>query len=217
MTIVEPELGPAMPGWRLGWGLQEMTLRLLSGDVTSRHFVRSPDAIAGFVDLRALFFGADVRAALNGDVVQFHASYLEDCPIAPDSVDLATSRSVLEHITEIDRCFSAFGTIVRPGGLMCHHVDLSAHDAGDPFAFYYAADVGGGRRRPDDLNGLRLSDYVAGFAAHGFEVEVVERTILHDYPLDRRRLTPRFRGYAEEDLRCRRAVIVARKRRAAGA
>lgn len=216
VSVVEPEIGTAMPDWQLGWGLQEMVLRLLSGDVTSRHFVRSPDAAGGFVDLRRLFFGTDVRAALNADVVRLYAAYLEDCPIAPNSVDLVTSRSVLEHITEIERCFSAFGTIVRPGGLMCHHVDLSAHDADDPFAFYYAPDVGTGRRRADDLNGLRLSDYEAGFAAHGFETEVVTRTILHDYPLARHRLTPRFRHYAEDDLRCRRAVIVARKRRATG-
>jgi hypothetical protein len=36
-------------------------------------------------------------------------------------------------------------------------------------------------------------------------------------PLARHRLTPRFRHYAEDDLRCQRAVIVARKRRATGA
>jgi len=75
--------------------------------------------------------------------------------------DTASHRVVDAHITEIERCFSAFGTIVRPGGLMCHHVDLSAHDADDPFAFHYAPDVGAGRRRADDLNGLRFSDYEA--------------------------------------------------------
>jgi hypothetical protein len=67
-------------------------------------------------------------------------------------------------------------------------------------------------RRHDRLNGLRLSDYEARFAAHGFETEVVVRARLSTTTRSRGiHLTPRFRRYAEDDLRCRRAVIVARK------
>ena len=207
--IVEPELAdaPITPGTR--WGLQEMVLRVLTGDVRSPHFVRGADAIDGFVELRGLFYG-DFPAALRPDAVRLVGAYVEDARIPDASIGLATSRSVLEHVTETERCFDALAAMMAPGGVMYHSIDLSAHDDGDPFAFYYT-EVGGAGRRPDDLNGLRLTDYLSAFAARGFESRVIDRTLADDYDLGRRPLLPRYRHYTEEDLRCRRAVIVSRK------
>jgi hypothetical protein len=206
--VVEPELeDPALTAGG-GWGLQEMALRVLTGDVQSPHFVRPPAAVDGFADLRALFFGDPARA-LRPDVVRLVGTYVEDARIPGGSIGFVTSRSVLEHVSETERCFDALAAMMAPGGLMYHSIDLSAHDDGDPFAFYYT-EAPGGRRRPDSLNGLRLGDYLSAFAARGFESRVIDRTALDDYDLERRPLLPRYRGYAEEDLRCRRAVIVSR-------
>jgi hypothetical protein len=207
--IVEPELAAddLPPGaW---WGLQEMALRLLVGDVRSPHLVRPTAAIGSFVDLRGLFFGDPARA-LRPEAACVVGAYAEDAKIPDESVGLVTSRSVLEHVTETERCFDALAAMVAPGGVMYHSIDLSAHDDGDPFAFYYT-DAGAGPRRTDDLNGLRLCDYLRAFSARGFESRVVDRTQLGEYDLGRRPLLPRYRGYAEEDLRCRRAVILSRK------
>lgn len=210
--VVEPELGPTTADWRLRWGLQEIVLRVLTGDVCSRHFVRAPAEIEAFVDLRALFFGTDTTSALRPDGARVLDAYLEDCQIPPATIGLVTSRSVLEHVTHTGRCFDALAAMVKSGGIMYHDVDLTAHDDGDPFAFYYAGDGDDGARRPDGLNGLRLGDYLDAFARRGFDSRVVKRELRTDYRLDRSRLLERFRGYGDDDLRCARAVIVSRRR-----
>jgi hypothetical protein len=188
-----------------------MVLRLLTGDARSPHFVRDVSAIDDFVDLRGLFYGPDTVRALRERAVRLVPAYVEDAGIPAGSIGLVTSRSVLEHVTETERCFDALAAMVAPGGVMCHHIDLTAHDESDRFAFYYAAQHAGGRR-PDGLNGLRLSDYVTAFSARGFACQVVEKTIDKDYDLARRPLLPRFARYSEDDLRCGRAALVCVKR-----
>ena len=213
VIVVEPELAGSVPDWRVRWGLQELALHILSGDVTSSHFVRDAAEVASFVDLRALFFAPSVDAALRPETLEVLPAYLEDCRIAPSSVSLVVSRSVLEHVVEVDRCYDALAALLAPGGMMCHHIDLSAHDASDRFAFYYDDPGLGGARRPDGLNGLRLSDHIGALTTRGLDTRVVDRTVLTDYPLDRRRLRERFRRYADDDLLCARAVIVCRRPR----
>jgi hypothetical protein len=209
--VVEPELAHGALDPSVTWGLQEIALRALAGDLRSRHFVRPPSALDSFADLRGLFFG-DPAAALCADAVRVVRDYVEDSAIPSGTIHLVTSRSVLEHVTATEACFDALGAMMAPGGLMYHAIDLSAHDDGDPFAFYYEEDEREPARRTDGLNGLRLGDYLAAFAARGFESRVVDRTLLGDYDLTRRPLRARFRRYGEEDLRCRRAVIVSRKK-----
>jgi hypothetical protein len=208
--VVEPTLDAAGAEWRLRWGIEEMALRVLVGDLRSRHFTRAPDDIDGFAELRGLFFGPTLAGALRPDTVRLVSRYFEDAPVPDASVHLLTSRSVLEHVSEADRCFDAMARVMAPGGVMFHWIDLSAHDDGDPFAFYYEPSATNGARRVDDLNGLRLSDYLAAFRARGFACRVVDRALVADYALHRRLLLPRYRRYDDDDLRCRRAVIVAR-------
>jgi hypothetical protein len=207
--VVEPELDGPAADWRVRWGLQELALRVLTGDVTSRHFVRAAADVAGFADLRALFFGQR-SAFLRETSVRIVPRYLEDGGIPAGSIHLVTSRSVLEHVTEIDRCVDTMASMLAPGGVMFHQIDLSAHDARDRFAFYYA-DATTRERRPDDLNGWRLSDYLTAFEARGLTCQVLDTTIAEEYALDRKRLVPRYQSYTDHDLRCARAVIVCAK------
>ena len=208
--VVEPTLAGPGAEWRLRGGIEELALRVLVGDVRSRHFTRAPAELDGFADLRGLFFGPELAGALRADTVRLLSQYFEDAPVPDASVHLLTSRSVLEHVTETERCFDAMTRVMAPGGVMFHWIDLSAHDDGDPFAFYYEPPATNGARRSDGLNGLRLSDYLAAFRARGFACRVVDPVLITDYDLHRRPLLPRYQRYDEDDLRCRRAVIVAR-------
>jgi hypothetical protein len=209
--VVEPGISNDDPDWTSRWGLQELTLRVMVGAVRSRYFVRSTAELEEFAELRGLFFGPGLASALRSDVVRVVPAVLEEAAIPSQTVHLVTSRSVLEHVLDTERCFDALAAMVAPGGVMFHWIDLSAHDDRDPFAFYYdAPPVSTPPGRRDGLNGLRLSDYLAAFEKRGFACRVVERTIVADYDLHRRPLLPRYRGYDAEDLRCRRAVVVAR-------
>ena len=208
--VVEPGMTGPADDWRARWGFEELVLRILVGDVRSRHFARPPTDLDRFADPRGVFFGADLTAALRTNTVRLVSQYFEDAAIPADTVHLITSRSVLEHVTETERCFDGMAQVMAPGGVMVHWIDLSAHDDGDPFAFYYAAPATNGARRRDDLNGLRLSDYLTAFQSRGFSCRVVDRTLASGYDVRRRALLERYRRYDDDDLRCRRAVIVAR-------
>jgi hypothetical protein len=208
--VVEPELAEPLPDWRVRWGLQELALRILTGDVRPPYFTRSAAELDRFCDVEHLFFGSGALR-MRDDTVRVVPGYLEDSAIPPASVHLVVSRSVLEHVTHIDRCLDAMAAMVAPGGHMVHSIDLTAHDAGDPFAFYYS-ETRDGERRPDDLNGWRLSDYLDGLSTRGFDCRVVDRSIDTEYRLERSRLLPRYRGYTDDDLRCTRAIIGCAKR-----
>lgn len=211
VAVVEPEPVPAEDDWRVAWGLQEMVLRVMTGSVQSKYFVRPVTDLEGFVDLHRLFFGRDLRRALNPDRVRLFDDFFEDCAIPAGTIDLLTSRSVLEHVEVTERCFDKLADVMRPGGVMCHRIDFTAHSAGDPFAFYYEEPEAGRQRRADGLNGLRRSDYLREFRRRGFDSHVVDSAFATGYRLDRGRLRPRYRDYGEEDLLCTRAVIVSRR------
>jgi hypothetical protein len=211
--VVDPELAADTEDWRLRWGLQELALRILVGDVVSRHFVRPTSDMNAMVDLRTLFFGADVASALRAGAIQIVGTTLEDARIAPRTVGLVTSRSVLEHVNDPDRCFDTFAAMMDIGGVMYHDIDFTAHDARGPFVFYYNGRGAAPSLAGEGLNGLRLGDYLRAFTDRGFDSRIVKRTVLPDHVVDRSRLLPRYGAYSDEDLRCSRAVIVSWKRR----
>ncbi len=201
---LEPE--PLGDEWRALWGLQEMALRALTGALEIPRVDTGRDALSRFLDLPALFDGAPLAAALR-PALRVHTCTLEALEL-PDGVDLVTSRSVLEHLADPDGAVAALARLVRPGGVMHHDVDFSSHDANDPLSLY-SRDARASQGL-DGLNGLRLSDWIERLGAAGFTVDVVRRT-RWDGPLDRSSHAARFAAYDEEDLRCRRAVLVARR------
>jgi hypothetical protein len=132
-------------------------------------------------------------------------SGLEAARLEPGSVDLVSSRSVLEHVSAFDAFADALAEAVRTDGVVYHDVDLTAHSESGPFAFYYDAAPASG------LNELRLSDHVEALERRGFETTVLRTNRAEASALDRNRLAERFRRYDDDDLLTTRAVIVARR------
>lgn len=210
--IVEPEKWDNLDDWRVLWGLQEMVLRLLSGNVSSRYFKSNMlERMNDFLDPESLFFKQNSENVLNKNSVCIINSYFENAGIPEGSIDLLSSRSVLEHVMDYDKCFDEFAKVMRPGGLMYHDIGLAAHSNKDLFEFYYK-----GRRKlhekiTDGLNELRLSDYLSHFEKRGFECKIIRKTIESNYSLDRGKIQERFKKYNDEDLLCSRVVVIARK------
>ena len=189
-----------------------MVLHLLSGDLESPHLTITLDRLDEFANLEALFQNRSADQVLNNARVNWLHQFFEDTEIPDGTIDLLTSRSVLEHVTHVERCFDKLALVMRPGGVMYHDIDLSAHSKDDTFEFY--------SRRPDHtttrsvarLNELRLSDYLAHFERRGFESAVVRKDQAATYHLDRTRLQPRFSTYPDDELLCTQVVLVSRKR-----
>jgi SAM-dependent methyltransferase len=179
---------------------------------------------AAFEPALAVNFDSGLDKALD----QLRITYLAPCdcrsvPLPDSTVDVVTSRAVLEHIPgEIIRgIYTDAFRLLRPGGLMCHIIDNSDH--------WQHVDKSISRvnflRYPEwvfrwtcvnDLdyqNRLRHPEHVGLMTSTGFEIAREERDVdagsleaLRTLPLD-----PRFAGFTHEDLAVLTSTLLVRK------
>lgn len=208
VEAVEPEPLGADEEWRLLHGLGETALQALIGEVPVPGLATTREVLARFVRLGPLFRGESLGSALAPGLV-WRRSTAESLDLPPGSVDLITSRSVMEHVANPAAAYAAMARVLRPGGVLHHDIDFTAHDA-DAFAFYWRPPTTAGETALDGLNELRLSDHLAILRSLGLEV-TVRRQAQAAGPVDRARLAPRFSRHSDDDLATTRAVLVARK------
>ena len=168
----------------------------------------TPEALARFVRLGPLLRGESLAHALAPGLV-WRQSTAEASDLPPASVDLVTSRSVMEHVANPAAAYAAMAAALRPGGVLDHDIDFTAHDA-DPFAFYRRPPVAPGAVL-DGLNELRPSDHVAILRGLGLDVTVLRRECAVG-PMDRTTLASRFAAHSDHDLLTTRDVLVARRK-----
>lgn len=141
--------------------------------------------------------------------------YLSDFASLPsDSVDYLFSHSVLEHVADLATMYQAMWRCLRPGGVMTHSIDFSAHGTSPYWNGHWTV--------PDFvwhlMQGKRIyfinrepaSTHRALLEQTGFEIRGFHCTTLAS-PLTRNDLAPRFRQLAESDFTTCSAFIVARK------
>jgi len=155
----------------------------------------------------------DSEAAPNG--LDSPLCYLPNCGVEElgvrlqgHPVDLIISRSVLEHVRDLDRAFAGMAAVLRPGGTMLHKIDLRSHEEGDedypleflthsPSWWHWMTSQTG------EPNRQRQSSYVASAERHGFQLGLLEVT--HQLSRDkvaalRPRLARPFREMSDEEL-----------------
>lgn len=208
VEAVEPEPLGTDEEWRLLQGLGETALTALIGEAQVPGLDTTREALTRFVRLGPLFRGESLARTLAPGLV-WRRSTAESLELPPGSVDLITSRSVMEHVANPASAYAAMARVLRPGGVLHHDIDFTAHDA-DSFAFYWRPPLGTNKTALDGLNELRLSDHLAILRGLGLEVSV-RRQAQAAGPVDRARLSPRFSRYTDDDLATTRAALVARK------
>jgi hypothetical protein len=164
------------------------------------------------VDADALWRGDPLSTVLSKGCLELARAAGEKMSFAPGSIDIVYSRSVLEHVMEIEMAMAELVRALKPGGIMLHHIGLDAHDSRDPISFYYA-ERGSADNFYSGLNLWRMSDYVNLFERLGCVVEVVSTETVPQARIDRSRLIPSFVGYSDEDLRTIVAKMLVRKPR----
>jgi SAM-dependent methyltransferase len=95
--------------------------------------------------------------------------------IASDSVDIAVSNAVLEHLADPPKVFAELARITRPGGLGLHQVDFRDHRSFATPLEYLLLDRDTFARTFDDCHGecgtqWRPHEYTALFTESGFDV-----------------------------------------------
>lgn len=164
------------------------------------------------LDADALWRGDALAAILSKGRLELSRAAGENAGFASESIDIVYSRSVLEHVIEIELAMSELVRALRPGGIMFHDIGLDAHDICDPIGFYYA-ERGHAADAYSGLNFWRLGDFVALFERLGCTVEIAGAETVPPARIDRTRLLPRFAGYSDEDLSTIGAKLLVRKPR----
>lgn len=171
-------------------------------------------------------------ASIEERLAAFRPNYL--CPWdsarhPPDSIDIAISRAVMEHVParDVPGLFRDLRRIVRPGGFMCHSVDNTdhfQHDGGEGSLMDFL-------RYPSDslkwrlsqvntqgrMNRLRHSDYLALAREAGwnvvFESGRVPPHVLQEVMQMRSagEIAPEFMARDPHDLATTATLLVARR------
>lgn len=211
--VIEPDKG--MRDFSIWYGLQNLLLRVCTGEVDSNFFISKnerTEKIRSFFDAAAFLQKENFQRYLNSRNIIFRNEYFEDIlDIPPGSIDLLSSRSTLEHVSDYESCFDKLEKVMRKGGIMYHDIGFGAHSQIDNFLMYYFERENVCQKDIFSLNELRLSDYLSEFAKRKFRCTVLRKNVLVDYNLDRTKINERFRHYSDEDLLCERAVLLCEK------
>ena len=139
----------------------------------------------------------------------FNAISLEEASrrFAGEAFDVIFSNAVLEHVADVRSSLASMRSLLAPGGVMLHDVDLRSHQRFEKHPLHFLEYPAGLWRamtsNTGEPNRERLPAYRGIVAELGFEDVRVEVTERFEAGLVRRvrpRLARPFRGLSEEDL-----------------
>lgn len=210
--------------------LNELGEASLLSEIADLYRVKAPfataDALLPTAELPSQLFAAERRAyflspdwidqikyslANRGELIDY---YNDPDEIAMHTVDYIFSQSALEHVEELDTMYESMWKWLKPGGLMTHSIDFSAHGTSRDWNGHWTCPDWLWRlmqgKRLYFLNRVPLSQHQALLAHHGFELKGVH-SIKRASTLKRAELAPRFQHLSESDLTTTSAFLVARK------
>lgn len=115
------------------------------------------------------------RAALPADIAPRVQRISTLQVVAPGSVDIVLSNSVLEHVRDPAATFAELDRVMSPSGFMLHVVDYRDHFFKYPFHFLlFPKRVWDRWLDPGDLPRWRLGDHLRLLEAGGFRTEVLD-------------------------------------------
>ena len=134
--------------------------------------------------------------------------------IEKESIDLILSHSVLEHVSDLRKTYSALKSWLKPGGYMSHQIDFTSHGLARQWNGYRAYSdftwklIEG--KRPFTINRQPLSVHLGLLVENGFEVVSTLRNDCLD-GVSRSRLSGKWSTLSDDDLDCSGAFIIAKK------
>jgi hypothetical protein len=183
----------------------EFPSRILGDDILDRSL--APDRVQRIRDsLR------DVEGA--GSMIRYAVPWTDASTVEASAVEMVYSQAVLEHVDELPQVYGVMAAWLKPGGVMSHEIDFSAHQFDDRWNGHYTWSdfkwrlLRGGR--PYLINRESLSTHLELIEQNGLDVRTV-RKVQKESAISRNDLTRRFRDLSDDDLMTRAAYIVASK------
>jgi hypothetical protein len=149
-----------------------------------------------------------------GRHVGYFAPWDDSASVHAESVHLAFSQAVMEHVVDIDATYSALAKWLKPGGCMSHSIDFRSHHTAAEWNGHLSYSdlvwkiiVG---RRAFLINREPHSRHLRSLRDNGFEVRLDQRN-REPGGLSRAQLAPRFQHLADDDLITSSAFVIAQK------
>ena len=147
-----------------------------------------------------------------GSMIRYVVPWTESSNIEENAVDMVYSQAVLEHVDDLTQVYEAMAAWVKPGGVISHEIDFSAHQFDERWNGHWTWSdpklwlLRGGR--PYLINRQPLSAHVELIGRAGFDIRLV-RKVQQKSAVTRGNLTTRFRHLSDDDLTTSAAYIVA--------
>lgn len=132
--------------------------------------------------------------------------------LAEDSIDIMTSRAVLEHFLDFEVAVRRLFALMRKGGIASHHIDLVDHRSYVSSKYHHWSFLAEGDDWSDGLvNRLRSCEIRPYFERAGFEILRYENRIGKMPEGFMQRVAGRFKEMTEEELSVTGVLCVLRK------
>lgn len=164
-------------------------------------------------DLKALREG-NLDAGLAAVPIKHIVTNIYEPTIKPESIDIMSSRAVLEHFLDFELACNKLYSLMSPGGVAYHNVDLVDHRGYDESLNYHwwsflAEDK---QWSGDAGNRLRSSEIREYFEKTGFEILSFDDRERAEMPVGfRKKIKGRFAEMPDEELSIIRIACVLRK------
>jgi hypothetical protein len=157
---------------------------------------------------------ANLANQRQGEHFGYFAPWDSSAILQPETVDLAFSQAVMEHVVDVRGTYSALAKWLKRGGCMSHTIDFRSHHTAQEWNghwsysdFTWKLIVG---TRAFLINRQPHSSHIDAIKQNGFDILVDQK--VHDSDgLQRDQLAKRFRHLADDDLSTSVAFLVARK------
>ncbi|NND31236.1 MAG: methyltransferase domain-containing protein [Saprospiraceae bacterium] len=146
--------------------------------------------------------------------VKYIVPWMKSQALARESVDLVFSHSVLQYVDDLDKLFGVIERLLKPGGVMSHQIDLTAHNISDIWNGHLRMSENCWKiirgNRPYFLNRLPFSSYVNSINKYNFNIICSLKNMRTD-GLKRHEISPHWQSISDTDLQSSGAFIQATK------
>jgi hypothetical protein len=166
----------------------------------------------GEFDITALKAG-DLKKGVSSIPMRHVVTDIHSPSLQPNSVDLMSSRAVLEHFLDFGTAVRRLYDLMRSSGVAAHVIDIIDHRYyNDPASFHYFSFLAEGDDWSDGLvNRLRSSEISKHFLNAGFEILKLEEIRSEMPPGFEEKIAGRFRAMPMEELKVTGVKCVLRK------
>jgi hypothetical protein len=167
-------------------------------------------------NLKALRVGNLLDGLANTPLQHIITDIHHPSGIQPESIDLMSSTAVLEHFLNFKTAAKQLHSLMSPGGIACHAIDLMDHRMyNQPNKYNWWSFLAEEENWSDgSTNRLRTSEIRSLLESAGFEILRYDGTQQAELPADfGKRFKGRFSKMSEEELCVTRVDCVLRKPR----